>query len=67
MQDLRLGLVALARTTFDIPLANQGAAQARLQLHDAGFQLAGSEGLITNLEGARLRAAMADRRKQLAT
>jgi L-fucose isomerase-like protein len=52
-QDLRLGLVPLARTTFDIPLANQVAAQVRLQLHDAGFQLAGSEELVTNLEETR--------------
>ncbi len=52
-QDLRLGLVPLARTTFDIPLANQVAAQARLHLHDAGFQLAGSEELVTNMEEAR--------------
>ena len=49
-QELRLGLVPLARTTFDIPLANQVAAQVRLQLHDAGFQLAGSEELVTSLE-----------------
>jgi L-fucose isomerase-like protein len=49
-QNLRLGLVPLARTTFDLPLANQLAAQVRLQLHEAGFQLAGSEELVTNLE-----------------
>jgi len=52
-QSLRLGLVSLARTTFDIPLANQVAAQLCLQLHDAGFQLAGSEELVTNLEETR--------------
>jgi L-fucose isomerase-like protein len=40
----------LARTTFDVPLAKQVAAKVRLQLHDAGFQLVGAEGLITNLE-----------------
>jgi L-fucose isomerase-like protein len=40
----------LARTTFDVPLAKQVAAQIRLQLHNAGFQLVGPEGLITNLE-----------------
>ncbi len=55
-QDLRLGLVPLARTTFDIPLANQVAVQVRLQLHDAGFQLAGSEELVTNLEEVRAAA-----------
>jgi L-fucose isomerase-like protein len=49
-QNLRLGLVPLARTTFDIPLANHVAAQVRLQLQAAGFQLAGSEALVTSLE-----------------
>jgi L-fucose isomerase-like protein len=53
VQGTRLGLVALARTTFDIPLANQVAAQIRHQLHEVGFQLAGSEELVTNLEEAR--------------
>lgn len=49
-QELRLGLVALARTTFDIPLAEQVAAQVRAQLQHAGFQLAGPETLATDLE-----------------
>ncbi len=49
-QDLSVGLVALARSTFDLPLANQVAAQIRLQLHAEGFQVAGSEELVTNLE-----------------
>ena len=53
IQHLRLGLVPLARTTFDMPLATQVAAQVRLQLQEAGFQLAGSEDLVTNLEGVR--------------
>ncbi|MBN1139604.1 MAG: L-fucose/L-arabinose isomerase family protein [Anaerolineae bacterium] len=52
-QDPRLGLVPLARTTFDIPLANQVAGQVRLQLQDVGFQLAGPEELVTNLEETR--------------
>jgi L-fucose isomerase-like protein len=52
-QDLSLGLVPLARTTFDIPLAKQVAAQVRLQLLDAGFQLVGSEELVTNVEETR--------------
>jgi len=47
---LRVGLAPLARTTFDIPLASQVAAQARLRLRAAGFQLAGPEALVTNLE-----------------
>jgi L-fucose isomerase-like protein len=52
-QNLRLGLVPLARTTFDIPLANQVAAQVGLELRGAGFQLVGSERLVTNLEETR--------------
>ena len=48
-QDLRVGLAPLARTTFDMPLAGQVTAQVRLQLHQAGFQLAGSEELATSL------------------
>lgn len=51
--DPRLGLVALARTTFDIPLANQVARQVRLWLQGAGFQLAGPEELVTSLEETR--------------
>ncbi len=49
-QDLRVGLVALARSTFDLPLAKQVAAQIRFQLHTAGFQVAGSKELVTSLE-----------------
>ncbi len=51
--DLRLGLVSLARTTFDIPLAAEVAAQARAHLRCAGYALAGPEALVTNLEGTR--------------
>jgi L-fucose isomerase-like protein len=49
-QDLRVGLVPLARSTFDLPLASQVAAQVCLQLHEAGFQVAGSDELVTSLE-----------------
>jgi L-fucose isomerase-like protein len=55
-QDTRLGLVSLARTTFDLPLAKQVAANVRLQLRNAGFQLAGSEELVTSLEQTRAHA-----------
>jgi L-fucose isomerase-like protein len=55
-QDTRLGLISLARTTFDMPLATQVAAGVRRQLHGAGFQLAGPEGLVTNLAEARAAA-----------
>lgn len=46
----RVGFVALARTTFDMALAAQIAAQARSQLEQAGFSLAGPEALITSLD-----------------
>ena len=36
--DLRLGLVALARTTFDVPLATEMAQAARHHLRDAGYE-----------------------------
>ena len=49
-QDLSVGLVALGRSTFDLPLANQVATQVRHQLHAAGFQVAGPEELVTSLE-----------------
>jgi L-fucose isomerase-like protein len=52
-QDTRLGLVSLARTTFDLPLAKRVAANVRHQLRDAGFQLAGSEELVSSLEQTR--------------
>ena len=55
-QHLKLGLVCLARTTFDIPLAEQVAAQVRGQLDRAGFQLAGSEALVTDLAQAQVTA-----------
>jgi L-fucose isomerase-like protein len=55
-QDTRLGLVSLARTTFDLPLAKRVAANVRLQLRDAGFQLAGSQELVTSLEQTRVAA-----------
>lgn len=52
-RDLRLGLIPLGRTTFDIPLASQVAGQVRIQLQDAGFQLTGPEALVTSLEETR--------------
>ncbi len=48
-QDLVLGFVPLARTTFDLPLANQVTHQARVMLMDAGFTLVGPNDLITDL------------------
>lgn len=57
-QDLVVGFVPLARTTFDLPLANQVTHQARVMLMDAGFTLVGPNDLVTDLtatqEAARL-------------
>ncbi|HIQ05440.1 MAG TPA: fucose isomerase, partial [Anaerolineae bacterium] len=50
---IRLGLVSLARPTFDIPLATRVAAQARSQLERAGFSLTGPETLVTDVSEAR--------------
>ena len=51
--DMTLGLIPLARTTFDIALAKEVAAQARAKLEKAGFSPLRSEKLITSLEEAR--------------
>ncbi len=50
--ELTLGLVPLARTTFDIPLATEVAAQARARLAGAGFTLTGPAALVATLEEA---------------
>lgn len=47
-----VGFIAIARTTFDIPLAEHMTAQARAQLEAAGFTLFGPEALVTNAEEA---------------
>jgi L-fucose isomerase-like protein len=46
----RVALVPLARTTFDIPLAQQVTGQVRSRLARAGFELVGPEDLVTNLD-----------------
>ena len=51
--DLRPGLVALARTTFDVPLATEMAQAARHHLRGAGYEPIGPDGLVTDLEAAR--------------
>jgi len=50
---LNVGLVPLARTTFDIALAEEITAQVRAQLEPDDFSLLGPEGLVTSLEEAR--------------
>ncbi len=53
---VKVGLVPLARTTFDIPLATDVAAQVRSCLAEAGFGLAGPESLVTDLEATKAAA-----------
>ncbi|MBN1920255.1 MAG: L-fucose/L-arabinose isomerase family protein [Anaerolineae bacterium] len=55
-QTLTVGFVALARTTFDIELAQRVAEQARASLQAAGFLLTGPETLVTNLEETEVAA-----------
>lgn len=43
---IALGFVALARPTFDVPLATDSAAAARASLIRAGYRLAGPAGLV---------------------
>ena len=51
--DITLGLVPLARPTFDTALAAEITAQVREQLVQAGYTLAGPEGLVSNMEEAK--------------
>ena len=49
---LEVGLVPLARTTFDLALATEVLAEIRSRLGVAGFSLSGSDKLVTDLDGA---------------
>jgi len=49
-KSLTLGFVAIARTTFDIPLATEVTAAARASLTVAGFTLVGPETLVSTAE-----------------
>lgn len=51
--DMRIGLVPLARTTFDTNLATKVTAQVRSQLESVGFSLAGPGALVTSLDEAK--------------
>lgn len=57
MQQQTIGFVPIARTTFDIPLAEDVTAQVRAQLQAAGFTLQEPGGLVTSLEAAQNVAA----------
>lgn len=47
-----LGFVPIARSTFDVPLAAELAAQVRTRLSTAGFTLAGPDDLVITTEEA---------------
>ncbi len=49
----RIAFVPLARTTFDIPLANEVTQAARSALLSAGLQLVGPEQLVTDLSSTQ--------------
>ncbi len=50
-QAARIGLVSLARTTFDIPLAEQVNQTVRRQFETQGLHPLGPTGLLTDAEG----------------
>ncbi|MBC8263591.1 MAG: L-fucose/L-arabinose isomerase family protein [Anaerolineales bacterium] len=53
LTDVTLGLVPLARPTFDLVLATQIASQVCSQLKEAGYSLAGRETLVSSLDEAK--------------
>lgn len=54
MQSLQIGLVSLARTTFDIPLAEQVNQAVRQHFLQHGLAPCGPAGLVTDADGVRL-------------
>ena len=59
--DLRLGLVPLARPTFDTELAARVTDQLRSHLEQAGFSVAGPRALVSSLdEATRVAQALAE-------
>lgn len=55
--NLAVGFVAIARTTFDIPLATTVTEQARANLQQTGLTLTGPTALVTDLDMANEAAA----------
>jgi L-fucose isomerase-like protein len=53
----RIGVLALARPTFDVPYADEMAAKAFARLDAAGFQTVGSRALLFDADAARQAAA----------
>jgi len=56
MQTLRIALIALARSTFDLPLAGEMTARLRRQLEAAGHTLLGPQEMISDLPAAQAAA-----------
>lgn len=52
-----VALVAIARSTFDVALAEEVTRQVRAQLVQAGFELSGPETLVSSLEETQTVAA----------
>jgi len=50
---VRVGLVPLARTTFDIALATQVATQVRARLQETDLTVTGPEDLVTDMDQVR--------------
>ncbi len=57
MLNSTIGFVAVIRTTFDVPLAQQLVEQMRLTLADQGYTLAGPSLAVTTLDEAKAAAA----------
>ncbi len=53
----KIAFVSIIRTTFDVPLAEQMASQARARLGEMGYTLVGDAAPLTTLEDAQTRAA----------
>ncbi len=53
MENYQIAFIPLARTTFDISLAEEVTRAARAQLESAGFRLIGPDKLVTDLETAQ--------------
>jgi L-fucose isomerase-like protein len=57
MLNIAIGFVAIIRTTFDVPLAQQSVEQMRLTLAEAGYTLVGPPAALTTLDEAQAAAA----------
>lgn len=55
---LHIGLIPIARPTFDVPLATELAGRMRSALEEAGCTVHGAAGLVMDLEGLRAAAGV---------